>query len=63
MQAVASLRGRRVLVGKGVKSMNCTSSRRWLFELEPEAELLGVVTAFGVGGGCQRVGFVAILVL
>ena len=41
--------------------MKCASSRRWLFELEPEAELLFRVAAFG--GDCQRAAFVAILVL
>ena len=67
MQAVASLQASWATgasnVGR-VKSMNCASSRRWLLELEPEAEeLLGAAAAFGVGGGCQRIGFVAILVL
>jgi hypothetical protein len=50
MQAVASLRGQRVYG-------QCRSMKRWLFELEPEAEeLLGAAAAFGVGGGCQRFG-------
>jgi len=41
--------------------MNCASYRGWLFEIEPEAELLLGVAAFGED--CQRVGFAAILVL
>jgi hypothetical protein len=44
--------------------MNCAASQRWLFALEPEPEeLLAAAGVFGVGGGCQRVRFVTILVL
>jgi hypothetical protein len=43
----------------GLKSMNCASSRRWPFELEPEAEML-LSAAAAFGGSCQRFGFVAI---